>query len=168
MRLTPAQHGMVIAAVYAAALFLPAAEWTFTGSRLQTGSEADGLPGWHALLVAVAQLPVLWEASSVGESMRAGLSVLSGLTNLILLFALVALIWRSRMLHGRLGGRLEAALWLAAATNSHWFVYLGEEYPVRTALRLGYFVWLGCFVALALAVRAVRRPTARESVAPAV
>ena len=168
MHLTSARLGLLIATAYLTALFLPAVDWIVVGTKLQPGSASDTLPGWQALLAAVSQVPVIWEASTLGRAVRAALSTLSGLTNIILVLGLVALIWRALVLRGRFGVRLEVALWVAATINTHWFLYLGEEYPVRSALRVGYFVWLGCFVVLALVIRAVRRPTEREAIAPAV
>lgn len=114
--------------VYAVAWFVPVIK--------DGGTLADGwLPGWFALRVA---LTPLWDHDSDMSWLQETLSVLSGLTNLLFILALV-----------RPARRWSWCLFAAAALNTFWFVDMA---PIGD-LRAGYWLWLASFALLGLVMR---------------
>lgn len=124
------------AAIYSIAWFLPVAEG---GSRYGDGV----LPGWEALRVALSPLWSYREFVTEG-SVHSSVSVASGLTNVLFVAALVAMVQQ------RSGARsiwwIGAALLLAAVINAQWLVIS----PV--ALKAGYYCWLASFMLLGVGI----------------
>jgi len=127
--------------VYAVAWFVPVIK---DGATLARGK----LPGWEALYCALSPL---WEFDLDARWPWETLSVLSGLTNLVFLLALV-----------RPARRWSWCLFASAALNTFWFVHM---VPIGD-LRAGYWLWLASFVLLGL-VSILSRGGQTDSVLPA-
>lgn len=131
----PLAIGPVAVLLYAIAWLLPVADG---GSTLSSGV----VPGWEALRVALSPL---WRYDRfVAEgSLRASLAVASGVTNLLF----VAAVWA--MLQARAAGRavrwIAFPLLIAALVNATWVWSSPAE------LSWGYYCWLASFLLLALA-----------------
>jgi hypothetical protein len=131
---------------YVAAWFLPVVK---DGTTLLEG----GLPGWEALRVALA--PIIMNDNITYDKWWGGaLSVLSGLSNLLLLSAVFLLRGRQRAVPPLLA----PALLSVAILNTHWFVLNSD----RGDLRVGYYLWMLSFFLVALAARS-RPRTGEES-----
>ena len=98
--------------------------------------------GWDALLAALSPLTDPHWPQSFGDALSQVSQVASGMTNLALLAGAALLLRRS----GSLSRRVESILWNCAALNLVW---IGEF----SSLRLGYYLWIVSFVALAFAIR---------------
>ncbi len=117
----------------------------------------DGLPGWQAFRVAFA--PVWpYEGVEYQASYFAVLAVLSALSNLAMLCSPLSLVSRLRRYVSALGW---AALG-AFLVDAHWFV-LGLGDDDWTDLRIGYFLWWGSFLALAITILVMMRRGVQES-----
>ena len=131
----PFAIGPIAALLYVVAWLLPVAEGA---STLGTGV----VPGWEALRVALSPL---WpyERFIAEGSLRASLSVASGVTNL----AFVSACWA--LLQARANGRsvrwIAFPLLVAAVINATWLWSSPAE------LSWGYYCWLASFILLALA-----------------
>jgi hypothetical protein len=110
--------------LYAIAWFLPVHKEGVTLPK--------GLPGWEALLLALA---LLEEAETWYSAI---LSVTSAVTNLLILGSPLVVLRKSANLSRGFGW---AAL-VAILINAHWYV-LSEA---RQDLRIGYFLWWFAFV----------------------
>lgn len=126
-----------------------AAAWLFPVHRYGVRLGAGGVPGWEALRLALSPI---WQLEGVqaDSALGAVVATVSGLTNLLVPVAIVALLRvprRARIL--RLLGWL---LLGATALNSTWFV-LGAD---RWELRIGYYLWVTSFLILGIA--ALRHP----------
>ncbi len=116
----------------------------------------DGLPGWQAFRVAFA--PVWpYEDVKYQASYLAVLAVLSALSNLVMLSSPLSLM-------ARLHRYVAAFGWVALgafAVDSHWLVMgLGSDDWID--LRIGYFLWWGSFLLLAMTMFFSRRREERE------
>jgi hypothetical protein len=103
---------------------------------------ADGiLPGWQALRVALSPI---WPYEGIGIDgwLRRILSVASGFTNAIVLCMPVWLQLARRHRKAFAVG----PLCVAAGVDAHWM------FPEPQDLRLGYYMWLGSFIVLAVGV----------------
>ena len=100
----------------------------------------SGIPGWEAFRGALD----LWGSSGDPLWLKA-LAVASALTNFVFVGAVVS---------ARLATRLRL-LWIALLAcgllNTFWFV-LNDEW--RSSLRIGYYMWVASYFALAAALRA--------------
>lgn len=119
----------------------------------------EGLPGWQAFRVAFA--PVWpYEGVKFQTWYWAALAVLSALSNVTMLSSPSVLAPRLR--------RFTLACGWAAVTglviDGHWFV-LGLQNGDWTDLRVGYFLWWGSFLLLAISMFALRKSQERR-VAP--
>jgi len=136
--------------------------WFIPVARLRSDSLGlDRVPmiGWQAF--ATSLFPVDAGARiSASDPLFAVLSFASALTNLMFIVALAILLpggdrspraWR----------RVEAALWVCLALNA-WWLATGVSH-----LLAGYYLWLGSFALLALAVRQ-RRGAERHPIPPGV
>jgi hypothetical protein len=132
--------------LYGISWFLPVAKG---GSRYGEGT----LPGWEALRVALSPL---WSYREfvAGGSLHSSVSVASGLTNVLFVAALVALVQQRRGV--RSIRWIGAALLLAVVINAQWLMIS----PV--ALELGYYCWLASFVLLAVGMLARLAPRPRR------
>ena len=144
---------VVAALLYGIAWFLPVAEG---GSRYGDGV----LPGWEALRVALSPLWSYREFVTEG-SVHSSVSVASGLTNVLFVAALMAMVQQ------RSGARsiwwIGAALLLAVVINAQWLVISPVE------LKVGYYCWLASFMLLAVGILlrprpSERRPTSNDSI----
>jgi hypothetical protein len=120
------------------------------GVSLATG----GVPGWQAFRLALSPI---WRLDNVqaDSALAAVVATVSGLTNLLVPVAVVALL---RVPRGTRTPRLLGWLLLgAAALNSTWFV-LGAD---RWELRIGYYLWVFSFLVLGIA--ALRHPCGHGS-----
>ncbi len=133
---------LLAALLYCLSWFLPVAAG---GSRY--GQES--LPGWEALRVALSPL---WSYREfvAGGSLHSSVSVASGLTNVLFVAALVALVQQRSGV--RSIGWIGAALLLAVVINAQWLVIS----PV--SLEVGYYCWLASFVLLAVGILGRPRP----------
>ena len=130
--------------VYVVAWFLPVVEG---GSKF-----LEGVPGWEALMISLAPLwdRTLWENPSM-----AALFALSGLTNLVMMGSWVAVMSRWRA-----GLRAVAVAGLASLlVNSHWFFRHDRDLH----LKIGYYLWWGSFLPLAIGAFLLRRRLATAS-----
>jgi hypothetical protein len=103
-----------------------------------------GLPGWEALRAALSPI---WDRSITTWWLSA-VWVLSALTNGWFLYALASLA-------GRLSASprlLFAGSAAAVLINAHWLVFS----DLRSDLRIGYYLWVASFVALAASARSAR------------
>lgn len=107
--------------------------------------------GWHALSVAFSPVLAPTRPGSTAEALLQGLAVASGLTNVLFLAVAVALLRRT----GAAGRRTEAAVAAAAAINLIWLASFTSD------LRIGYYLWVGSFVILGLAVHRERHMAQR-------
>lgn len=130
------------ASIYSIAWFLPVAEG---GSRYGDGV----LPGWEALRVALSPLWSYREFVTEG-SVHSSVSVASGLTNVLFVAALVAMV-QQRSGAGSIWW-IGAALMLAVVINAQWLVIS----PV--ALKVGYYCWLASFMLLSVGILLRPRP----------
>jgi hypothetical protein len=103
-----------------------------------------GLPGWEAFRLALA--PIWPYEGLTGDGWWSdSLSVLSALTNIgFVISAAMLAAWPQRFQRG-----IFWFLVLASIVNALWFV-LSDE---RGHLRIGYYLWLSSFIALAVAAR---------------
>ena len=127
--------------VVSAGLALYAVAW-FVQVIKDGATLADGtLPGWQAFRVALS--PIWPYEGLVTEGwFRRILSVASGFTNAIVL---CLPLW----LHFARRHRKDLAvgpLCFAAAIDAHWM------FPQAQDLRLGYYMWIGSFIVLAVGV----------------
>ena len=133
---------VVAALLFGVSWFLPVADG---GSRYGEGV----LPGWEALRVALSPLWSYREFVAEG-SVHSSVSVASGLTNVLFVAALAALVQQ------RNGTRsiwwIGAALLLAVVINAQWRVIS----PVT--LKAGYYCWLASFLLLAVGILLRPRP----------
>ena len=131
----------LIALLYVIAWLSPLAKG---GTTLAKG----GLPGWEGLKLALSPL---WDPESRESWWQATLAVISGITNLWFVVAIVWL-WRTDAAPRRM------IVWttlLALLINAHWML----TFEPLSDLRIGYYLWLLAFAALAgVAVRQERRP----------
>ncbi len=111
------------------------------GTTLAKGS----VPGWEALRYALSPIWEYQGLSGRAENFNALISVISGLSNLWFVVALAALLLRRRGYHPGIFWGLA----LSVLVNVLWFVLANE----RGDLRIGYYLWLGSFVVLAVAAR---------------
>lgn len=136
--------------VYLAALLIYLLAW-FLPVAAEGSTLADGvLPGWEALLVA---LEPLWDRDPNDTLFTSATMVLSGLTNLVFLGAVVLMGRRP----ARRAREASIALLAAGVVNGYW-IWL--SYSESLALRVGYYAWLGAFLLLAAAA-ALESPAAR-------
>ncbi len=128
-------------AMYAVAWFVPVVD---NGTTLTKG----GIPGWEALRFALSPI---WPLSGIrsGAGFGAILSTLSGLTNLAVLWVVVSLARPASRPHAR---TLGWALLIATAVNASW-ISPGEI----ADLRIGYYLWLGSFLVMAIGALGVPR-----------
>ena len=99
--------------------------------------------GWDALLVALNPLVDPSWPHSFGDALGQVFSVISGVTNLVLVAVLAQLLVRRSWTVGR---SVESLVWNSAGLNLMWI----SEY---SSLRVGYYLWLVSFVPLAVAIR---------------
>jgi len=100
--------------------------------------------GWKAFKELLFPLKL---ANTISDGLLGALNLASPLTNLVFIVALVVLLRDGDRL-ARTSRRVEAVLWICLALNCQWFFLVGIEY-----LHNGYYVWLGSFALLALAIR---------------
>ena len=127
-------------ALFTVAWFVPVYDLTVV---VRPGGKHSLSFGWDALRVALS--PVLdpsWP-HSFADALQQVFDVASGLTNFVLLPAAGLLLSRRSW---RLGRRAESMLWNCAALNLIW---VGEY----SSLRVGYYLWVASFAALAIAIR---------------
>jgi hypothetical protein len=130
--------------MYLVGWFLPVAEG---GSKF-----LQGVPGWEALMVGLAPL---WERSAWNDPSWSALSVLSAVTNLVMIGSLVPI--RSR---GRTGLLAVAFAGVAClAVNSSWFFRNDSD----VHLEIGYYLWWWSFLPLAIGAFLLRRQLAAAS-----
>ena len=133
--------------VLAVATFIYVLSWLMPvvdgGTTLRDG----GVPGWEAFRVALSPI-WSYEGLAGDDSWFSDLiSVLSGLTNIGFLASVAVLaFWPQRFTRAIFCG-----LVLATIINALWFV-LSDE---RGDLRIGYYLWLGSFIVLAMAARSI-------------
>ena len=128
--------------VNAVAWFMPA----YQESSYERFPAGPMLMGWQAFKAS------LLDSSLVARiSLREGpigiVTLTSPLTNIVFIVAL-GLLFRGSDLLQRTSRPLEAVVWLCFALNTSWLVFTGP-----TDLHEGYYVWLGSFAILALALR---------------
>ncbi len=117
--------------LFAIAWFLPVHEY---GKVLP-----EKLPGWEALLVALSPD---WHKEDPTHLYAAALSVLSALTNLLVVILVFA--WRTR--RERLIQLIGWACIISLGLNARWF--LSDN---RSELRFGYYLWWLSFGVVGLA-----------------
>ena len=141
-----------VALIYVLAWLVPVME---DGTTLTRG----GVPGWEALRLAL--LPVIPYGGITGDRSPLSLvGVISALTNVLFIASFTLLALHPRKPHRRLFWGLVAGL-----DNTFWFLISDE----RGSLLVGYYLWLGSFVALAAAARSTFAHHARtRAVATAV
>jgi hypothetical protein len=130
---------LVGAASYLLAWFLPVVEG---GKSLSTGT----LPGWEAFRVALSPI---WPYDSFELSAWSWslLYVVSGLTNFVLVGALLRVILNPSQPH-----RFLRAIVFASAAFNTWFLLLSD----RGDLRMGYYVWAIAFFLIGAGVASGR------------
>lgn len=116
----------------------------------------EGLPGWQAFRVAFA--PVWpYEGVKFQTWYSAALAVLSALSNGTMLSSPFVLVPRLR--------RFASACGWAAATgvviDGHWFA-MGLQNDDWADLRIGYFLWWGSFLLLAMGMFALSKSKSQE------
>jgi len=119
------------------------------------------LPGWKAFRYAACGV---WPCEGI-EFQATHHAVLAAISVLTTLFFIFCSLWI--VLRGAQSVRMLLA-WVAFAAfafNTHWIVIFGSE---RSALSIGYFLWLSSFLLLALGLflsRGQERKEALTSVA---
>ncbi len=144
----------VAAMTYAAAWLLPSIEG-------QEAVKLGRVPGWEATRIALSPLwTYVYQDTVVGPDAEwpgSLLPVLSGLTNLLFVWAAVGAAVSSRSMRHR---GWEILLGGATALNTQWFLSNSEG---RKGLRIGYYLWVSSFLLLAVAVhRGSQESSARE------
>ena len=126
--------------------FLYVLAWLLPIANGGTSLSDGGLPGWEVFRLALS--PIWPYEGLAGDNWSSdSLSVLSALTNVGFL-ASVAILAFSRQRFRRW------TFWFlvtATIVNSLWFV-LSDQ---RSDLRIGYYLWLGSFIVLAVTARLV-------------
>jgi hypothetical protein len=134
--------------IFLVAWFLPVVDG---GTTLAKG----GLPGWEALRFALSPI---WDRGSDMTWWQGVISVLSGLTNVWLVLAVVLLLRREV----RPRRVLVAGLFVAAVINAMWVVL----FDGFGDLRIGYYLWTVSFVLLAAAAWSGMRSNAPPAPQP--
>ena len=131
--------------VYAAAWLLPTLE--------ASGDLGGGMSGWTAFRAACAPL---WPYKGMEiDGYWAILSVMSALSNALMLASPLVLIWKSPRAARVLGYAAVGAVMV----NAQWPVSFGSF----EGLRVGYFMWWASFGLLAIAMFRMKAPAARPT-----
>jgi len=134
----------IAVALFTVAWFVPVYDLSIFSKH---GAKHNLSFGWDALGVALSPLFDPQRPTSLSDALEQVFDVASGLTNLVLLPAAAMLLGRRSW---GLGRRAESIVWNCAALNLIW---IGEF----SSLRVGYYLWVSSFVALAIAMRQRRR-----------
>ena len=137
---------LIAVLAYLLAWPLPSLLVTFTALG---GPTTEVIRGWEATRWALS--PVWPGGRHFGAGWLHTLLILaSGLSNLV--FVLAAwLAWRRPLQVPR---NLAWAVWGAAVVDLHWLVFAGAG---ASNLRIGYYLWVGSFALLALALGRLHR-----------